>query len=98
MGERECGGRQAALLVVGRGFLFHFGEELIEARIGVKGLEVAVGLGILEVEIAGVDCVAKKFEGFVAMSGESSATGEIVIGTAKTWLARLLPNASMRSE
>jgi len=33
MGERECGGRRAALLVVGRGFLFHFGEELIEARI-----------------------------------------------------------------
>ena len=55
-------------------------------------MEVAVGLGILEVEIAGVDCVAKKFEGFVAMYGESSATGEIVIGTAKTWLARLLPN------
>ena len=85
-------GSEAELLLLGRGFRFHFGEEGVEAGIGVKGLEVAVGLSIFEVEIPGVDGVPKKFEGLVAMPSESSATGEVIVRATEAGLARLLAN------
>ena len=85
-------GSEAELLLLGRSFRFHFGEEDVEAGIGVKGLEVAVGLSIFEVEIAGVDGVPKKFEGLVAMPSESSATGEVIVRATEAGLARLLAN------
>ena len=75
------------------GSLLHFDDESGEAGIGVKGLEVAVGLSIFGVEITSLDGAANKFECFVAMPSESSATGEVIVCAAKTWLARLFANA-----
>ena len=58
----------------------------------MKGLEVAIGLSIFGVAIASLDGVAKKLEGLVAMPSESSATGEVIVGAAKVWLAGLFAN------
>jgi hypothetical protein len=58
----------------------------------MKGLQVAVGLSIFEINVAGVEGAAKEFKGLVAMSSKGSATGEVIVGATEAFLARLFAN------